>query len=232
MITEFVTDILLVDLIGFSKLSNEDQYKTAVIMTNNLKEMMSILVGQAFLEEQEVVLAYIPTGDGFYVLLRPELAGYGIFLAISLRNALLVASKREGGLFCGVKISVHQGEAIPFTDITDSNNYVGHGLNDCKRLQEGANRIRSPKYNKPADNNYIIVSDAAYNWFEKAYPQTANFRRYLESIHFEKGEEFEINDKHGIKHRAQFIECSRFVGIKPPPPSDIKERLKRIANNA
>ncbi len=227
----YVTDILLVDVVGFAKLTTLQQHATAVIMTNKLQEMTRILVGQAFRELHEVVLGSIPTGDGFYVLLHHEIAGYGVLLAISLRSALLLASKQADNLFTGVRMSVHLGEAIPFTDITGRKNYVGDGLNVCARLLK-AKPSQSPDAGIPQDDNYIVVSETAHAWFEKSYPRDEKMQDFLKAIHYKKGGLFEIRDKHGATHKAHFIECSRYVAIKPPPPADIKERLKRLVESS
>ena len=227
----YVTDILLVDIVGFSTLSTKDQYKTAIVMTQNLKETVSILTGQSFREEREVILGFIPTGDGFYVLLHPEMAGYGLFLGLSLRSSILLASKRAGNLFKGVRVSVHLGETVPFRDITGQENYIGDGLNDAARLLK-AQTSQSPDVGIPTDDNFIIISEEAYAQFEKAYPATLQMKQFLQTIQYKRGNLFEIIDKHGKTHRACFVECSRFVAVKPLPPPDLHERLKRIAENS
>lgn len=223
----YVTDILLFDIVGFSKLSNDDQFITASIITEKLKETTGILMSQTFLERHEVVLGFIPTGDGFYVILQPEFAGYGVFLAISVRSSILLASKQMDNLFTGVKSAVHLGYAILFTDITGNENYVGDGLNDCARLL-CASVEKSPTEGIPTDENYIIVSTSAYDQFEKVYPQSDQILSFFNAIDFGKSDRFSIVDKHGKEHHAYFIECSRHVAIKPPPPPDLNRRMQQF----
>jgi hypothetical protein len=226
-VTYYSTDILLLDVVGFSKLSNDKQLATAIVITKKLEETIGLLVTQAFLEQNEVVLGFIPTGDGFYIILHPSFAGYGVFLAISLRSSLLLAAKRANNLFSGIRTAVHLGDAFPFKDITGKNNFVGDGLNDCARLL-CAKSNQSPTSGIPEDVNYVVVSESAYHQFEKSHPLSEDMKAWFGTIRFKKSDYFSIEDKHGKKHVGCFIECSRHIAIKPPPPSDIKERMERF----
>ncbi|MGA2678521.1 MAG: hypothetical protein ABSF37_04360 [Sedimentisphaerales bacterium] len=227
------TDILLLDVVGFSKLPNDKQLATAIVITKELKETIGLLTRLTFVQKDEVVLGFIPTGDGFYVILHPAFAGYGIFLAISLRSSLLLAAKRAKNLFSGIKTAVHLGDAFPFEDITGKTNFVGDGLNDCARiLNAKADQCPAPKI--PEDDNYVVISESAYNQFEITYPVSEDNKIskdnkvFLNTIGFKKSDFFKITDKHKKVHVACFIECSRHVAIQPPPPPDIKERMERF----
>lgn len=224
----YKTDILLFDIVQFSKLPNEKQLATAMVITEKLKETVGILVNQAFLQQNEVLCGFIPTGDGFYIILQPEFAGYGIFLAISLRSSLLLASKQAKDLFSGVRAAVHMGDAFPFKDINGRDNFVGDGLNDCARLL-CKRPDPNPTAGIPADQNYVVASEAAYNQFEETYPPSKNLEAFFNSISFKKGDYFDFPDKYEKKHKACFVECSRYVAIKPPPPPDMKERMTQLA---
>lgn len=223
----YKTDILLMDVVGFSCLPNEKQLATAMVITEKLKETIGLLVNQALLDQPEVVLGFVPTGDGFYVILQPEFAGYGVFLAASLRSSLLLASKKSGVLFAGIRTAVHLGDALPFVDITTKRNFVGHGLNECAQFLE-ATPQQSPTEGIPEDSNYLIVSEPAWAWFGKAYPASEQMEEFFGTIKFRWSESFMVVGKHGREHEVRFVECSRHMAIKPPAPADIDQRVERF----
>jgi hypothetical protein len=70
-----------------------------------------------------------------YVLINPQICGYGILLRLSIRNYLLwMSSQVLNGLYKGVRAGVHMGTVLSFGDVNGCRNYVGSGLNDCARL--------------------------------------------------------------------------------------------------
>jgi hypothetical protein len=228
-VTYYNTDIVLLDIVGFSTLCNDRQLDAVTLMTTNLRQTLAIMTDQSFLKQHEVVIGFIPTGDGFYVILHPKFAGYGLLMAISLRTMLLVMNKQAGSLFSGVRAAIHLGIAIPFGDITGKQNFVGDGLNDCVRLL-GARPDDSPNEGIPKDNNYIVVSDCAYQQFERSFAKSKQMKQFLNLIEFRKTQFFDIRDKHRKMHRACFVESSRSVAINPPRPPDVEQRMKRIIN--
>ncbi len=221
------TDILLVDVIGFSKLSTEDQFKTVYLLSAEIKNLLKIMLGQAFRKEQEVILGFVPTGDGFYLLLHPAIAGYGVLLALSLRTCILHVQKRSNSLFAGIRVAVHLGEAVPFTDIAGHPNFVGDGMNVCARLL-GANERQSPTHGLPVDTNFVIASSAALEYFEHTFISSDTRRSFLDVIKYSKSEMFSITDKHDIEHQAHFVEASRHAAINPPWPDNLHERLEQL----
>lgn len=222
----YVTDILLLDIVGFSKLTGEQQYATVQILTKTAKQNIRLSATLSFRALNEVVRGFIPTGDGFYVILQPELAGYGVLLAASLRSGLLLAARRAQNLFQGVRIAVHLGAAVPFQDLTDRENFVGPGLNDCARLF-GAQLSMSPTESIPEDENFIVISEEAYDYFRRTLGADRAMKQFLNTIKFRVSDGFEITDKHGKVHRARFAEASRVVAINPPRPADFEERRRR-----
>lgn len=53
------TDILLADVIGFSKLTTEDQFATIHALTTEIKKLLKIMLGQAFRDEKEVRRSFL-----------------------------------------------------------------------------------------------------------------------------------------------------------------------------
>jgi hypothetical protein len=220
-VPEFVTDILLFDVVGFSLLSNERQFWTVQEMTGCLRKYVRPLTGPESLPESQAVLAFIPTGDGFYVLLDPAACGFGIVLALAIRNSTL--RKARTGLFSGVRAAVHSGVALEFTDITGRRNYVGDGLNDCARLLSLPPDLLDVAGSFAGDDNYVIVSAAALSRFQEAYG--VNQATALAShgqLRFSG--EVAVPDKHGHLHRAVFVEASRSGEIEPIRPPLLESR--------
>jgi len=229
--TTYVTDIVLADIIGFSKLSTERQFLVACAITGSLRKLLGILSAGTLQKESELVVGFVSTGDGFYVILHPAVSGYGIFLALSLRSSLLLENRNLGDLYEGVRIGAHFGEAAPFEDVCGKANFVGDGMNTCARLL-GAKVTESPTIGIPIDENYVAVSAAAYEQFLQLFPQCPQMREFLSAISFAKSEPFRITDKHADEHQAMFVECNRLVAVNPPRPADIDERIRSIGRTS
>lgn len=221
-----MTDIILFDIVGYSRLSNENQYITIYLMNQKLKEFLQILCGQSFLRTEEVILGFAPAGDGAYVILNHAVAGYGLFMAIALRTTLLQLKNQTNNLFSGLRVAIHFGAAAPIEDLTGKTNYVGSGLNDCARLLSiDKELIAGQKHVK--DDNYIVISSPALSLFQEKYSCKAN-DNFLEVIKLEIGQEIIFKDKHKKEHRAYFIESSRHVAVTPPKPKDIEQRMNDL----
>jgi len=221
-----MTDIILFDIVGYSTLSDENQYITIYLMNQKLKDFFRLLYGQSLLNIDEVVLGFAPTGDGAYIILNHSLAGYGLFLAISLRTTLLQLKNQANNLFSGLRTAICFGPAIPIEDLTGNNNFVGNGLNDCARLLSVDKEIIADQQHLN-DDNYIIISTPALSLFKEKYSGKAN-EDFLKVIKFEIGNEVVFKDKHKKEHRAFFIESSRYIAITPPKPKDIEKRMNDL----
>ncbi len=217
-INAIVTDILLLDVVGFSTLSNHDQFISALLINNKIRESIQTLGIQTLLEPDEIVSGLISTGDGFYVILDRKVAGYGPFFALSLRNYFLL----ESDLYHGVRIAVHLGSAIPFVDVTERNNFVGEGINDCSRLLENKKIVKKAlKFS--GDSNSVIISRECWEHFTTMFPLDG-ISDFFDMIDFRYSKEYGFKDKNGRPHYARFIESSRFVELFPPRPHDMKKR--------
>jgi hypothetical protein len=210
-----VTDIVLADINGYSMLPTDLQLASALYITGQLQAGLNFLLDLATEPADKILLGFIPTGDGFYVLLQPSLAGYGIFLAISIRSILLMKRSKQTLPFSGVRLAVHNGEIAPFTDLVGKPNFVGEGLNSCARLLAARpENARDPTL--PTDENSIVVSEAAHQCFRKLCGEDAELRTFLASIQYQEGEWFELTDKHGHVRRARFVDASRSAAIGLP----------------
>jgi hypothetical protein len=207
------TGIILLDIIGFSQLDDGQQLKAANLITNSTKTLVPILAA-ASLRSADFIVAFIPTGDGFYIVLHEELKETALLLGLSVRTAALKENARTNGPMKGVRVAVHRGTLSPFTDINGHANYVGSGLNDCARLH-GASIEKSSTKGIPGDESFVVASVSALASCRSRYP---NYVKELEYAKYAESDEFTITDKHGGTHRARFVECSRSVAFKIPPP--------------
>lgn len=219
------TGIVLLDVEKFSLMSSKDQAKAAVVINGELESFVNLTAALSGFSIDELVAGFVPTGDGFFVILQHSISAYAIPLAVSLRSKILIASKHAGNLLSGIRLSTHYGELTEFFDITGKNNYVGPVMNECARLQ----------YAKPeqapdgflTDSNYIICSPSSKAQFNIAYDYEnpdSYFRNAAIELKF--SDWINVKDKHKIVHSGAFIECSRNIGFNPPRPPDFDERMQ------
>lgn len=224
-----LTDVVLVDVVDFSELANEDQLSTAMLINDGIKAFLNLMPQHALFQVSEIVSSIIPTGDGFYVVLREQMAGYGPLFALSLRNDLLFDGHRDRALDRGIRVAVHFGAALPFTDATGRENYVGQGLNDCERMLHSGT-IREQARAFVGDGNYVIVSRDAWGRFGQSFPMD-EFGDFLTLLGFRFSDEIEFTDHHGRLHVARIVEVARHVTIPPPRPHDAPDRIRRLAKS-
>jgi hypothetical protein len=211
------TDIVLIDIVGFSLLKDEEQFWAVTALTGTLNEIRDLLAPQKSLKLGDVIWSFIPTGDGFYVILNPAFVGYGVFLALSVRSLFLLNIVRKKIAASGIRCAVHNGVAIPFNDINGTRNCIGSGLNDCARFFPGDKDLRATLEGFAGDNNYIAVSPQALAEFTKLYTP-ASLQAWMSAIGWQQGAALGIIDKHGISHTVYPVEASRKIVIKLPHP--------------
>lgn len=190
------TDILLIDIVGFSKLGNRKQYELISTFNTLYKKTIKLISGG-----KPMVLDFIPTGDGFYILLEPEYKGDGLPFSLSLKN-MARKFKRDIPFFEGIRIAVHSGYLIKLDDIRGNPNYLGDGLNQCARYLN----IRVPAEHEYYDEGgFTIVSESHYSTFNKKYKEDRNFIKTLQVLGFKRSQKMEIKDKHGFTHSGFLV---------------------------
>ena len=217
---ESVTEIALVDIVGFSKLPAEAQWLTAVLINAKLEEMTGLASSLSALNLEELILGFVPTGDGFFVILHPSNNGYGLLFGASLRTTLLLASSANGNLYSGVRVATHLGKVFSFVDVTGRKNFVGPGMNECARLL-GVKTNQAPS-GFLVDENFLFVSRPSVEAFEAHQKNNAN---YWCKLGYRKTEWLTVVDKHGQEHVGAFVEISRNAAWNPPKPADYKARM-------
>jgi hypothetical protein len=219
---EITTDIVLIDIVGYSLLSDEEQLLAVDVVNTYLSQQILFLSELMNLRKEEVIIGFIPTGDGMYILLNPQVCGYGIMLGPSIRNYLLwISSVELNSLYKGVRAGIHMGKVLTFNDVNGCRNYVGGGLNDCARLLSITDEAATAF---GGDTNYVVASESACFWFSKLY-KGDEAERFLSTMKFKMSDQIQITDKHKKIHSAYLIDLSRCVQIQPP--NFIRPRKRR-----
>jgi len=199
------TDIVLVDIINFSKLTSNQQFEIIDYITKSYSKMIEKMLTSSNMTLSRLVLGFISTGDGFYCILNPKLKGYGARLGLSFNHFSEHISKKYP-YFEGIKIAVHTGEVHEFRDILGNKNYIGDGLNDCARYLEFKNYTIST----------VMVSESAYENLIKFINIYKDFHALLLQREFKHSAMHSFHDKHGGEKKGCLI-WLRETGIINPP---------------
>lgn len=210
---QITTDIILVDVVEYSLLSDEDQLRTVEVLQTDLTKEILFVTELTNLRKQEVVIDFVTTGDGMYILVNPQVCGYGIALALSIRNHLLwLSSHQSNAVYRGIRVGVHTGTVLSCHDINGFTNYVGAGMNDCARLLAVSDE---DTVNFCGDKNYVVASEMACYWFQKLF-SSHEARQFLSIMKFRLSNLCKIIDKHKKVHNAYLVEAFRLGIISPP----------------
>ena len=216
------TDIILADIVGYSALSDENQFLTAIIMTEAVREATSELIGRSFSRFEDIIVGMMPAGDGFYLILSPGLSGYGLLLTLSLRSYLLKRQAQTRGIFRGARFCVHTGTTIEYEDVQGRPNFCGNGLNDCARLL-GHTGVRQDGLVFAGDRSFIIATHEALEQLFGLYG-VGPLTKFLEPWKFRASAErrYTFRNRH---MDCSFIEVSREVTLNPPDPYELQKLL-------
>lgn len=202
------TDIVLIDIIDFSRLSMDEQLEIITYLSLSYKKMIRKMLRASGMEMEEMLQGIIPTGDGFYCILHPGLRGFGPILGLSFIHFSDFIAK-EYPYFRGIRVAVHTGKVHRFEDILGNENFVGHGLNECARYIEIKNLIIST----------VIVSDKAFDSLNEFLLFHPDFHELLKKCEFRHSSLHTFEDKHKIERHGYLI-WMRKGAIIPPPKSD------------
>ncbi len=201
----WTTDIVLIDIINFSKLEAEKQLEIIEFLTKSYTKMINKMLKVSNMSLKNLILGYISTGDGFYCILNPRLKGYGTILGLGFNYFSEYISKKYP-YFEGLRIAVHTGKIYEFIDILGHKNYIGDGLNDCARYLEF----------KTHSISTVMVSDSAYESLKKFLNLYKKFNTLLIEREFKYSSLYTFKDKHGNKKYGRLV-WLRKAGIINPP---------------
>ncbi|MFT7005446.1 MAG: hypothetical protein ACJAWW_002821 [Sulfurimonas sp.] len=211
---EWTTDIVLIDIVNFSKLQAKYQLEIINFLTKSYKKMIEKMLQTSNMALNNLILGYISTGDGFYCILNPKLRGYGTILGLSFNYFSEHISKKYP-YFEGLRIAVHTGKIYEFIDILGHKNYIGDGLNDCSRYMQL----------KDFSISTIVVSDTAYESLRAFLDRYKNFNTLLIEREFKYSSAYTFEDKHGNKKEGRNV-WLRKAGIINPPNTNFNSMLK------
>lgn len=203
--TPLKTDIVLIDIIGFSKLAPLEQLEIISFVTKTYKKVIEQMLLNSNMTLDKFMLGIVSTGDGFYCILNPRLKGYGAILGLSFRHLSEEISKKFK-YFKGMKIAVHNGKVYAFKDILGQKNFIGDGLNDCSRYLEL----------KDYSISTVMLSDTAYDSFKKFLLIYKDFNTLLMQKGFKYSQEYTFQDKHGYEKKGILIWLRKSGIINPP----------------
>lgn len=202
------TDIVLIDIIDFSRLSMSEQLEIISYLSLTYKKMIRKMLKSSGISMEKMLQQIIPTGDGFYCILHPDLRGFGPILGLSFIHFSDYIAK-EYPYFRGIRVAVHTGKVHRFKDILGNDNYVGDGLNECARYIEIKNLIIST----------VIISDKAYESLTEFLHLHPDFHALLKKCEFRHSSLHTFSDKHNIERHGYLI-WMRKGAIIPPPKAD------------
>ncbi len=212
---EWITDIVLIDIINFSRLEAKHQLEIINFLTKSYSKMIEKMLQTSNMSLSDFILGYISTGDGFYCILNPKLNGYGTILGLSF-NYFSEQISKKFSYFEGLRIAIHTGKIYQFIDILGNKNYIGDGLNDCARYLE----IKDYKIST------IMVSDTAYESLKTFLNRYKNFNKLLMDREFKYSSPYIFEDKHGNKKEGRLV-WLRKAGIINPPNINFNSMMTR-----
>lgn len=205
----FTTDIVLIDIIDFSKLKSSQQLEIIEYLTATYTNMISKMLKDSSQKFSDLIEGYIPTGDGFFCILNKKIQGYGTILALNFSHLSDYIAKRYP-YFKGIRVAVHTGEIYRFKDIMGNKNYIGDGLNDCARYLEIKNYTVST----------VMISDAAFENLKLFLNTNRYFNSLLIKHGFKYSQMYEFRDKH-LNLKKGCLVWLRDASIINLPSSDI-----------
>lgn len=210
------TDIVLVDIIDFSRLRMDEQLEIISYLSQTYKKMILKMIKDSGIPMDKMVQGMIPTGDGFYCILHPSLRGFGSILGLSFIHFSDYISK-EYPYFKGIRVAVHTGKIHRFEDILGHENFIGDGLNECARYIDIKNLVAGT----------VIISDKAYGSLQEFLETHKDFHSLLEKCELRHSSLHTFQDKHNITHSGYLIWMRKGGIIPPPKPSWLSPPKKR-----
>jgi len=202
---KFFTDIVLVDIINFSKLTNAQQHEIISYISVSYKKMLEMMLQNSSLTLSRFILGFVSTGDGFFSILNPRFRGYGAILGLNFNHFSEQIAKKFP-YFEGVRIAVHTGDVHRFKDILEHENFIGNGLNDCSRYLEFKNYTIST----------VMVSQSAFESLKSFLQRHKNFNEILAKMEFKHSEKYTFYDKHNQERKGSLVWLRKSGIINPP----------------
>ena len=116
--------VLFLDVVGYSKLSVDDQYDLLAALNAIVRSSRSFLEA-----EQSGKLMRVPTGDGMALVFfsTPE---------APVRSAVEIARSLKENSSIEVRMGIHSGPVSTLSDVNDRSNVAGAGINIAQRIMD------------------------------------------------------------------------------------------------
>jgi len=202
---DYNTDIVLVDIISFTKLSSAQQLELIEYMTQSFTRMLEKLLSNSDMKLSQMVLGFISTGDGFFCILNPRMKGFGTILGLSFNHFSELISQKLP-YFKGIRIAVHTGAVYEFVDILGHTNYIGDGLNHCARYLE----------HRDYSISTVFISKEAYSSFKRFLELYPDFEALLLEQEFRRSKLQKFRDKHDKIWDGYLVWLRKGSVINPP----------------
>ena len=199
--------IILVDIIGFSELTDEQQ-KNIIEAVNKITNEF---IENGGYSKDKLFSSFVPTGDGFYIIGSSKnsimFGQVMVIFEISLINKILDLIE-SSSLSCeGIKTAIHYGTTLPFTDILGNENYIGRGMNETARLispinNDGIELIAEKIY---GHQNSVIISQKALSKIEDSQLKVLKI-----------SEPFTILAKHDKNIQCCFVNTDKIYKLLSP----------------
>lgn len=199
------TDIVLIDIIGFSELNSTQQLETINLVTNIFKKMILQMLKNSNMPLEKFIIGLVSTDYGFYCILNPRLQGYGTILGLSFNHLSEQISKKLRYIK-GIKIAVHNTIIYKFKDILGHTKFIGDGLDECSGYLDF----------KDHSIFTIIVSDSAYTSFKKFLSIFKDYNTLLIEKGFKHSELYTFKDTNNEEKKVTLIWLSESGIINPP----------------
>lgn len=186
--------IILIDIVGFSKSSTEEQLATIYSFQRNLRSR--IFKNQISSANRLLITDFIPTGDGCYIIAnacRPEAAvDFLVRLVGSSENHTSKTPLKP------LRVSALIGDCVAFMDLAHHKNFVGVGMNEASRILSGGQKVLEEKFKsenpgaaqeeiKQFSRNSIFLGDSLAKAAQKYAEKCAGIVLFKD-----------VPDKHGI----------------------------------
>jgi len=202
---DYNTDIVLVDIISFTKLTSMQQLELIEYLTSSFTRMLEKLLSNSDMNLSQMVLGFISTGDGFYCILNPKMKGFGTILGLSFNHFSELISEKLP-YFKGIRIAVHTGRVYQFVDILGHKNYIGDGLNHCARYLEHRDYTIST----------VFISKTAYDSLKKFLVLYPDYEALLLEQEFKRSRLQTFKDKHENSWSGYLVWLRKGSVINPP----------------
>ncbi|MBN2895552.1 MAG: hypothetical protein JXK05_06645 [Campylobacterales bacterium] len=209
-------DIVLVDIIGFSRLDIGAQHEIITYVSKSYRRILLAMLRHADISLEQLLTGIIPTGDGFFCILHPDYQGFGPILALSFSHLSELITEKYP-YFKGIRIAVHTGEVQKFKDIMEHENFVGYGLNVCERY------ISSQKHTIST----VLISTEAYSALETFLQAHPDFYALLLEREFKFSAPYLFDDKHKNAYVGYLIWMRKGGIITPPRIHPPTKRTRR-----